>query len=117
MIDIDPRLLWQLSQLDLPFDVGVAVRGRLEVGAREYGHASLERPAAELLTEAAEEPLDVIGWSVLALARLQRDARPPAELRTLEAEVRDLTRDAATLAIRAQALVAVLEIVDDEATT
>lgn len=48
------------------------LRARLESGAREYGDASFERPATELVDEVMEEIEDICGWSLLLWARLDR---------------------------------------------
>jgi hypothetical protein len=47
-----------------------AVRARLEVGAREYGDASLGLAPAELLGEIKQEVLDVMGWGFLLWLKL-----------------------------------------------
>ena len=46
------------------------IRRRLEVGAREYGDASLSRPVPELLDEMQQELEDVCGWCTILWMRL-----------------------------------------------
>ena len=48
-----------------------AVRARLEVGAREYGDASLKRAPQDLLEEIQQELIDVVGWGFLLWLRLR----------------------------------------------
>jgi hypothetical protein len=67
-----------LSQLDVHAFLSL-VRDRLTVGRREYGDASFERPVAELLGEIEEELLDVVGWSAVVFARVQRMKREAAD--------------------------------------
>jgi len=48
------------------------LRARLDAGAREYGDASFQRPAAELIDEIQQELEDVAGWGFLLWVRLDR---------------------------------------------
>jgi hypothetical protein len=48
------------------------VRDRLHAGRREYGDQSFTRPPAALIGEIEEELLDVVGWSAVLFARVQR---------------------------------------------
>ena len=48
------------------------VHSRLLAGHREYGDASLDRPAAELLDEMRQELEDVCGWAVVLSAKIER---------------------------------------------
>jgi len=58
------------------------VRARLEQGRREYGDRSFSRAPTELIGEIEEELLDVVGWSAVLFAKVQRLRRegggPPA---------------------------------------
>jgi hypothetical protein len=49
-----------------------SLRRRLEVGAREHGDASFQRPPVELVDEIQQELEDVCGWSLLLWIRLDR---------------------------------------------
>lgn len=60
------------------------VEERLAKGAREYGPANYLEPAADNLREAAEEPLDVLGWIVLEMQRLYLDEAQGMPARTAE---------------------------------
>lgn len=46
------------------------LRARLVAGAREYGDASFDRPAAELVDEIQQEREDVCGWALILWVRL-----------------------------------------------
>jgi len=48
------------------------LRARLNAGSIQYGNASFERPAAELVDEVMEEIEDICGWSLLLWLRLDR---------------------------------------------
>lgn len=48
-----------------------SVRARLELGRSTYGDESFGRDPAALLSEVAEELLDVAGWSFILWARVQ----------------------------------------------
>lgn len=48
------------------------VRGRLKVGAAEYGDSTLDRPILEVIREIEEELADVMGWGFFAYLRLQK---------------------------------------------
>jgi hypothetical protein len=60
------------------------VEARLAKGAREYGADNYLEPDTDNLREAAEEPLDVLGWIVLELQRLYRDEQEGMPARTAE---------------------------------
>jgi len=60
--DIDPALDRFVTRL----------RARLNAGSIEYGNASFERPAAELIDEIQQELEDVAGWGFLLWLRLSR---------------------------------------------
>jgi hypothetical protein len=47
------------------------VRDRLIVGADSYGDTSFLRPPSELLSEIAEELMDVTGWAFILWTRIQ----------------------------------------------
>jgi hypothetical protein len=47
------------------------VRDRLIVGADTYGDTSFLRPPSELLSEIAEELMDVTGWAFILWCRIQ----------------------------------------------
>jgi hypothetical protein len=83
MSTVDPRLLQELAGLVAIPQVTADVARRLEAGAREYGDASLSKPHGELLQEVYEEFLDVIGWSLILLARMRTEPTtvPERELR------------------------------------
>jgi hypothetical protein len=49
----------------------LAVRARLDAGARQYGDASFARPAPELVGELEAEALDLCGWSYVLWSRLR----------------------------------------------
>lgn len=49
----------------------VKSRARLEVGAKEYGDISFERPIYELLEEIEQELLDQSNWAFIAFVRIQ----------------------------------------------
>lgn len=105
--DVDPNVLAILSRLDLRSGVGPAVRDRLVAGAREYGDRSLRRPVAELLAEAAEEPVDAIGWSVLAIHAMRHlEPLNPAAAFALYPAVDALVTDLTPIAARARDLAA-----------
>lgn len=53
-------------------DFAARIRGRLEVGKREYGDSSFRRPMVELVGEIQEELLDVAGWAFILYSRLER---------------------------------------------
>jgi len=62
-----------MRNLDHALDHFVArLRARLDAGAREYGNATFERPAAELIDEIQQELEDVAGWGFLLWVRLDR---------------------------------------------
>ncbi len=62
-----------LGDLEPTFELFVQqLRARLEKGAREYGDSSFDRPTAELFDEIEEELVDIAGWTVVLLHRLQR---------------------------------------------
>ena len=44
---------------------------KLELGARQYGSASFERPLVELITEIEDELVDIAGWGWIAWSRLE----------------------------------------------
>jgi len=48
------------------------VRARLEAGRDEYGDRSFSRAPTELIGEIEEELLDVVGWSAVLFAKVQR---------------------------------------------
>ncbi|MDX8151114.1 hypothetical protein SK069_05880 [Patulibacter brassicae] len=116
MTAVDPRLIDELERLGLPLRVVLDVHARLEAGAAEYGEASFDRTLDDLLTEVAEEFLDAIGWTTIALARLrplaaspdQPPSRPDAaglDALTLQAELDELCRSASGLARRCERLI------------
>lgn len=47
------------------------VRDRLIMGADSYGDTSFLRPPSELLSEIAEELMDVTGWAFILWTRIQ----------------------------------------------
>jgi len=47
------------------------VRDRLIMGADAYGDTSFLRPPSELLSEIAEELMDVTGWAFILWTRIQ----------------------------------------------
>jgi hypothetical protein len=49
----------------------IALRGRLDAGAQQYGDRSFTRPLVEVIGEIEQELLDVSGWSVIAWSRLR----------------------------------------------
>jgi hypothetical protein len=57
---------------------------RLEVGAREYGNASMRRPMTDLIREVLDEYLDVAGWSYIQWVKA-REALERAAARLGEA--------------------------------
>jgi hypothetical protein len=60
------------------------VEQRLAKGAREYGPDNYLEPDVDNLREAAEEPLDVLGWIILELQRLYLDEAQGMPARTAE---------------------------------
>lgn len=44
---------------------------KLELGARQYGSASFDRPIGELITEIQDELVDIAGWGWIAWSRLE----------------------------------------------
>jgi hypothetical protein len=62
-----------VTALDTHLDRFVTrVRARLSVGERDYGDASLRRPAAELVDELQQEVEDIAGWGLILWVRLER---------------------------------------------
>ena len=55
-----------------------AVERRLQLGEERYGEQWSARPTGALLTEAAEEALDLCSWSALALQSLAAGVDPDA---------------------------------------
>lgn len=56
------------------------ITARLEVGAREYGDASFERPIASTLDEILDELADVAGWAIVISERVRRLKEAAARL-------------------------------------
>lgn len=50
------------------------VTAKMERGKTEYGDASLSLAADEIMASAAEEPVDVVGWTALLIPALGDDA-------------------------------------------
>lgn len=61
----DERLAWSADFL-------ARVRARLAKGHDEYGDASHDRAAGDLIREVQEELEDVAGWSAILWAKLER---------------------------------------------
>jgi len=64
-----------------------ALAARLEVGARDYGNASFEKPVAMTSTEILDEALDIAGWAYILWVQLRRRCE------RLDGATRDLTSD------------------------
>lgn len=52
------------------------VRARLDDGDRTHAGSFMDREIVDLLMEAAEEALDLVGWSALALTVAERTVPP-----------------------------------------
>ena len=49
-----------------------ALAARLEIGAREYGNASFDKPMAVTAGELEDEALDIAGWAYIMWVQLRR---------------------------------------------
>lgn len=69
-----------------------AVIARLDEAAAEYGDSFTWCSRSQLWDELGEEAIDLSGWSVLALRRLELDHTPPRELARLRALLLTIAR-------------------------
>lgn len=79
------------ASVDPTLDFTAAVTARLDAYGRQHGDSFDERPIADLLTELAEECLDIGGWSVLAMTLLEQEVLPPATRERLAANLDVIT--------------------------
>ena len=49
-----------------------ALAARLELGARDYGNTSFDRPMASTIGELEDEALDIAGWAYVMWVQLKR---------------------------------------------
>jgi hypothetical protein len=62
-----------------------AMLSKLQVGAEQYGDASLDKPLSALLAEVQAETVDIAGWGLLLWDRCERMKVKVAEIERLVA--------------------------------
>lgn len=65
------------------------LQARLDEGAKEYGNASFDRPADEIIGEVEQECVDVVGWCWV-LARNNQRSWPRGRFTEIENRAREL---------------------------